>query len=92
MKGIRRRLTLLPIGLSSQFPVISPDGKTLLFSATTANQSAALHLQSLDELVREPAVARQLTSTPGRKSDYAFAPDSKSVFYLENEAVKTITA
>jgi Tol biopolymer transport system component/C-terminal processing protease CtpA/Prc len=88
-EGIRRRLTILPIGLSSQLPVISPDGKILLFAATAANQQQ-LYTYSLDELAREPAVARQLTSTPGMKRSFAFTPDSKEVFYLENESVKMI--
>ena len=70
--------------------MISPDGKTLLFAARAANQQS-LYTYNLDELAKEPPVARQLTSTPGRKSDYAFAPDNKDVFYLENGTVKTIT-
>ncbi len=89
-EGIRDRLTLLPLGLNAEEPVISPDGKTLLFAARTANQQS-LYTYSLDELSKEPPVARQLTSTPGRKSDYVFAPDNKDVFYLENGTVKTIT-
>jgi tricorn protease len=89
-EGIRDRLTLLPLGLSAETPVISPDGKTLLFSAHSANQ-LGLYTYSLDELEKEPPVARQLTSTPGDKSDYVFTPDSKSVFYLEKGMVKSIT-
>jgi tricorn protease len=88
-EGIRDRLTLLPLGLNAEEPVISPDGKTLLFAARTANQQS-LYTYSLDELSKEPPVARQLTSTPGRKSGYVFAPDNKEVFYLENGAVKSI--
>jgi len=88
-EGIRDRLTLLPLGLNAEEPVISPDGKTLLFAARTANQQS-LYTYSLDELAKEPPVARQLTSTPGRKSDYIFAPDNKDVFYLENGTVKSI--
>ncbi len=88
-EGIRDRLTLLPLGLNAEEPVISPDGKTLLFAARTANQQS-LYTYSLDELSKEPPVARQLTSTPGRKSDYVFAPDNKDVFFLENGSVKTI--
>jgi Tol biopolymer transport system component/C-terminal processing protease CtpA/Prc len=87
--GIRERLTLLPLGLGAESPVISPDGKTLLFTAETANQQE-LYTYSLDELAKEPAIAKQLTSTPGRKNWYAFTPDSKEVFYLENEGVRTI--
>jgi tricorn protease len=89
-EGIHDRLTFLPLGLNVQAPVISPDGKTLLFAARTANQQS-LYTYSLDELAKEPPVARQLTSTPGRKSDYVFAPDNKDVFYLENGTVKSIT-
>jgi C-terminal processing protease CtpA/Prc len=89
-EGIRDRLTLLPLGLNAEEPVISADGKTLLFAARSANQPG-LYTYNLDELAKEPAVARQLTSTPGRKTDYAFSPDAKDVFYLENGTVKSIT-
>ena len=88
-EGIRDRLTFLPIGLNADEPVISADGKTLLFAARSANQQS-LYTYSLEELPKEPTVARQLTTTPGRKSDYFFAPDGKDVFYLENGTVKTI--
>ncbi len=88
-EGIRDRLTLLPLGLNAEEPVISPDGKTLLFAARAANQPS-LYTYSLDELSKEPPIARQLTSTPGRKSNYVFAPDNKEVFYLENGSVKSI--
>jgi len=88
-EGIRDRLTLLPLGLNAETPVISSDGKTLLFGARSANQ-LGLYTYSLDELSKEPPVARQLTATPGRKSDYAFTPDGKEVFYLENGTVKSI--
>jgi Tol biopolymer transport system component/C-terminal processing protease CtpA/Prc len=87
--GIRERLTLLPLGLGAQTPVISPDGKTLVFTAEAANQQE-LYTWSLDELAKEPAVAKQLTSTPGRKSGYAFTPDSKEVYFLENEGVRVV--
>ncbi len=88
-EGIRNRLTLLPLDLGAEGPVISPDGKVLLFVAESANQQQ-LYTYSLDELAREPAVPRQLTSTPGRKSSYTFGPDSKEVFFLENEGIRTI--
>jgi Tol biopolymer transport system component len=89
-EGIRDRLTLLPLGLNAEAPVISADGKVLLFAARSANQ-LGLYTYSLEELSKEPPVARQLTSTPGRKTDYAFSPDAKDVFYLENGSVKSMT-
>ncbi len=88
-EGIRERLTLLPLGLSAENPVISPDGKELLFSARSANQQA-LYTYSLDELAKEPPQARQLTSTPGAKSDFVFAPDSKSAYFLESGGIRSI--
>lgn len=82
-EGIRDRLTLLPIGMSVVDPVISPDGKTVVFSAMVANH-VNLYAYSLDEMAKEPPVPRQLTTTPAQKSDYYFTPDSKSLIYLEN--------
>src|SRR5215212_2629676 len=46
------------------------------------------YLYPLDELSREPAVARQLTSTPGFKVDAQFSPDGQQVFYLENGRIQ----
>ncbi len=81
-EGIRDRLTLLPIDLDLRFPTISPDGKTLAFLAEVSG-TQNIYTYSLDELSREPATPRQLTSTPGGKQDIAFTPDSKEMFYLE---------
>lgn len=81
-EGIRERLTLLPINLELRAPIISPDGKTLAFVASVADQ-VNIYTYSLDELSREPAIPRQLTSTPGFKSDIAWSPDSKTIYFLE---------
>src|SRR5262249_42595912 len=83
---IRRRASVLPIGLDVGQQIISPDGKWLLFSAVAAEQQN-LYIYSIDELSREPAVARQLTSTPGGKSGIHFTPDSKDVVYLDRGRV-----
>ncbi len=83
-EGIRERLTLLPLGdLGVQYPVISPDGKTLAFLAEAAGQQN-IYTYSLDELAREPATPRELTSDPGNKSGIAWTPDSKEIFYLQS--------
>jgi C-terminal processing protease CtpA/Prc len=44
----------------------------------------------LDELSRDPAVAKQLTSTPGFKSAIQFTPDSKELYYLENGRIGVV--
>lgn len=80
--GIRERATVLPLGLPAEDPHISPDGKTLVFRATSAGQEN-LYSYDLDELAKEPPAAHQLTSTRKRKADVAFTPDSKEIFYLE---------
>ncbi|HUI43267.1 MAG TPA: S41 family peptidase [Terriglobia bacterium] len=87
--GIRERLNLLPIGLNVGPLSISPDGKWLLFGATAAGREN-LYVYSLDELAKEPPVAKQLTSTPGPKEGAQFSADSKSVFYLDEGKIATV--
>lgn len=86
-EGVRRRLSLLPVGVDVYYQTLSPDGKYLLMLAGAAGQNN-IYLYPLDELAREPAVARQLTSTPGFKVDAQFSPDSQQVFYLENGRIQ----
>jgi Tol biopolymer transport system component len=81
--GIRDRLSLLPIGLSAMQPVISPDGKTLVFAAHTGNQEN-LYSYSLEENPKEPPVAKQLTSSSSDKQNWQFSPDSKEIYYLDS--------
>jgi tricorn protease len=86
---IRRRLTLLPVGIDVRFQSISPDGKWALMIAVVANQSN-LYIYPLDELSRDPLVARQLTSTAGFKRAAQFSPDSKEVYFLEQGRINII--
>ena len=86
---IRRRLTSLPVGVDVDAQAISPDGKLLLLTATAANQQN-LYVYPLDELSREPAVARQITSTSGSKSAAQFSPDGKEVWYLEQGRIHVV--
>ena len=88
--GIRERINLLPIGLDVTDQSISPDGKLLLLTASSANQTN-LYTYSLDELATEPAVARQLTSTPGPKTRAQLSSDSKEVFFLDNGKPSVVT-
>jgi len=86
---IRRRLTLLNVGIDVRYQTISPDGKLLLMVASMANQ-LNLYVYPLDELTRDPLVSKQLTSTAGFKSSAQFSPDSKEVFYLETGRLNMI--
>ncbi len=81
--GIRDRVSLIPTGLNSDSAIVSPDGKWLLSTAEVAGQQN-LYLYSLDELAKEPSVARQLTSTPGSKDAPQFSADSKEIYYLDD--------
>jgi len=87
---IRRRAAPMRIGLDVQQQIISPDGKWLLLAATGAD-AENLYIYSLDELSREPAVARQLTSTAGPKRSASFTPDSKDVVYLDRGRIFTVS-
>jgi len=86
---IRKRLSLLPVGLDVNYQTISPDGKWVAMVANAANQSN-IYIYSLDELSRDPAVAKQLTSTAGSKSSLQFTPDSKELFFIENGRIGVV--
>lgn len=86
---IRRRLSLLPVGVDVNYQTISPDGKWVAMIASAENQNN-LYVYSLDELSRDPAVAKQLTSTAGFKSWAQFSPDSKEIFYVENGRIAAV--
>jgi tricorn protease len=86
---IRKRITLLPTGVDAGFQKISPDGKILLLIARAAGQQN-LYTFPIDELSRDPQIARQLTSTAGAKGDAQFTPDGKEVFFLEQGRISII--
>jgi len=85
-EGIRERATFIPLGGSAEEPVISPDGKTLVYRARQGEQQN-LFSYSLDELAKEPPSAQQLTGGRRPKRDYAFSPDSKQIYYLDGGRV-----
>ncbi len=89
LDDIRRRITILPVGVDARAVIISPDGKTALISAAAAGQ-ANLYTYSLDELGAQQPVARQLTSTPGFKANPQFTADSREVYYVENGRINVI--
>jgi tricorn protease len=88
-EDIRRRLSFVPVGLDVTYQTISPDGKWVALIANAANQEN-LYIYSLDELSRDPAVAKQLTSTPGSKGWAQFSPDSKEIFYIDNGRIGVV--
>ncbi|MDB4899075.1 MAG: peptidase, partial [Gemmatimonadetes bacterium] len=89
-EDIRRRAQALPVGVDVNGAVISPDGKSLLLSASAAGQTN-LFTWSLDELAPGEPTARQLTSTSGFKSAAQWSSDGKEVYFLENGRINTVT-
>jgi Tol biopolymer transport system component len=87
---IRRRLSLLPTGVDVLSHVVSPDGKSVVLVAGAEGQQN-LYLYPLDELADDP-VARQLTTTPGGKSDPQFSPDGRDIFYLDRGRITSSTS
>jgi tricorn protease len=87
---IRQRASALPVGVDVGVVDISPDGKWILLTASAAGQQN-LYVYSIDELSKEPPVARQLTSTPGVKGSAHFTADSKEVYYLDRGRVFNVT-
>ncbi|HWS71355.1 MAG TPA: DPP IV N-terminal domain-containing protein, partial [Thermoanaerobaculia bacterium] len=80
---IARRTAMVPLGLDVQQSAVSPDGKQLLVVATAAGQDN-LYTWSLDELAKEPPVAKQLTSTSAAKASVQWGADGKEIYYLED--------
>ncbi|MBL8234330.1 MAG: PD40 domain-containing protein [Bryobacterales bacterium] len=90
LDGIRGRVTMLATGLDTDDFEISGDGKQMLLTANSAGRNN-LYTYSLDEMATEPPVARQITSTSGRKSHAQFANNGKDVFFLEQGRVQSLS-
>ncbi|MDQ2679724.1 MAG: S41 family peptidase [Candidatus Eremiobacteraeota bacterium] len=87
--GVHDRLEFLPTGLDVNAQSISPDGKTILITGVAADQQN-LYLYPVDDDAH--AVARQITASAGQKSNAQWAPDGKSVYYLNDAgAIETIS-
>ena len=84
--GLRERTTIIPLEVSADTPVISPDGKTLVY---TANRN--LFAYDLDDLARDTAAPEQLVGGRRTKSDYSFDPGSKQLYFLDGGRV-SVTA
>src|SRR3569623_821920 len=87
-EGLRARATILPLGLSADTPVISADGKTLVFSANDRDQTN-LYSYNLDELAAEPPVPQQISQSDKAKGDFALSGDGKTLIYLDGGKVMT---
>jgi tricorn protease len=85
-EGIRERATLMPLGVDAEAPVISPDGKTLVFRADVGGQQT-LYSYDLDELAKEPPVPQQIVASKKPKRGVAFTPDSKQIYFLDGGVV-----
>ncbi len=82
-ENIRKRLNFLPLSIDVNSEAISPNGKYLMFLAQSGGQ-INLFVYPLDELSKEPFVAKQITSTPSFKSNAQWTSDSKEIAYLES--------
>ncbi len=88
--GIKRRVALLPLDLDAGDFVISPDGKLLVLSAQSGQQTQ-FYTVSLDPLQAGPLIPRQLTSSAGAKTSPRFSADSKDVYFLDQGKIASIS-
>ncbi len=88
-EDIRKRLSFISTGVNNNGGVISPDGKTLLILGSAEGQFN-FYTRSLDDLATDTS-ARQLTSTPGFKSQAQFSPDGKEVYFVQNGRINIVS-
>jgi tricorn protease len=88
-ENIRKRLNFLPLSIDVNSEAISPNGKYLMYLAASGGQ-INLFVYPLDELSKEPFVAKQITSTPTNKSNAQWTSDSKEIAYLENGRINFV--
>lgn len=81
-EGIRERAQILEPGIDVGGVALSPDGKTAILTSAGGGQPN-LYAWSLDELAREPATPRQITTTSGGKGVIGFSPDSRELWYAD---------
>lgn len=81
-RGLRDRSAFLSTGLSVDAVSLSPDGKTLLLTASDANEQN-LYVYALEGAANR--VATQVTASAGGKNLAQWAPDGKSVYYLSDQ-------
>jgi Tol biopolymer transport system component len=87
---VRSRLSLVPVGVDVGTQTLSPDGKQVVVTSNVAGQTN-LFAYAFDEFATDPAVTRQITTTPGNKTSIQFAPDGKSVWFLEQGRIVNVT-
>jgi hypothetical protein len=75
--GIRTRLSLVPIGVDVGVQALSADGKQVVVTSNVAGQTNVFSY-AFDEFATDPAVTKQVTTTPGNKSSLQFAPDGRA--------------
>jgi tricorn protease len=88
--GIRTRLSMVPVGVDVGVQALSADGKQVIVTSNVAGQTN-LFAYAFDEFATDPAVTRQITTTAGNKSSVQFAPDGKSVWFLEQGRIVNVT-
>ena len=81
---------MVPVGVDVGVQALSADGKQVVVSSNVAGQTN-LFAYAFDEFATDPAVTRQITTTPGNKNSIQFAPDGKSVWFLEQGRIVNVT-
>jgi Tol biopolymer transport system component len=84
-KPVVRFTITAPAGsVATGAPVISPDGRRIVFVATAQNRSVALWVRALDSVTAQP-----LAGTEGAFGPF-WSPDSRSIGFFTGSALKKI--
>ncbi len=78
--GLRQRASVVLTGFA--LGDLAPDGKSVILQGQFAGPPS-LYSYSIDPLATEPAVPRQLTTTPGGKASVQLSADGKDIWFTE---------
>ncbi|MDT8340922.1 MAG: S41 family peptidase [Longimicrobiales bacterium] len=88
-QGIGERVRSLEVGVDAGVLALSPDGGTLVFTASAEGRTN-LYAVPVDPEDDGARVARQLTATAGAKGRPWFTPDGREVVYLDGGRIRRV--
>ncbi|MDD5773680.1 MAG: hypothetical protein PHX78_09485 [bacterium] len=89
VKGITGSQAVTQRGYINQYPLFSPDGRTILYLSSNADESPGIYIFDLENKKDTKVIDNNL---PGASAYAAWAPDGKGFYYTKNDLHRNNTA